>query len=145
MLLWVAQDREQHSWEQSMCCYGVWMRSYILRKVRALPICIYIPRFSSPIPSGYALLKWHFLTAKLQKQIPSLSAGRIFILRTRMLQTICQRFVISAQMHGLDIWGLFSPLLCPSQLGEANATNQLTKRAILFSPPTFTYSKNGVQ
>jgi len=49
------------------------------------------------------------------------------------LQTICQRLVISAQLHGLDLWGKFSPFLSLSQLGDANATNGLGKNGYLIS------------
>ena len=138
MLLWVAQDRKQHSWEQSTRCHGDLNVKLSSREGQSTTSLHLHPTFSFIYSLRISPSETKFSDNQATKANSSSSAGRIFTLRTTNLQTICQRLVISAQLHGLDLWGQFSPFLRLSQLGEANATNGLGKRAILFPFPTFT-------
>lgn len=138
MLLWAAQDREQHSWERSRRCHGDLGLKLSSKEGQSTTRLLLHPTFSFVYSLRINPSETKFSDNQATKANSSLSAGRMFTLRTAKIQTICQRLVISAQLHRLDLWGQFSPLLCLSQLGEANTTNGLRKRAILFPFPTFT-------
>lgn len=135
VLLWAAQDRRQRRWEQSTHCRGdldVKLSSKDGHSTAGLQLH---PSFSFTYSLRINPSETEFSDHQDTKANSSLCEGRILILRTTKLQTICQRLVISAQLHRLDLRGQFSPFLCLSQLGEGNAPNGLGKSSILFPFP----------
>lgn len=138
MLLWAARDRKQHSCEQRTCCHGDLDVKLSSKDGQGIT-CLHLhPTFSFTYSLRINISETKFSDNQATNPNSSLSAGRIYTLRTTKLQTICQRLVISAQLHGQDLWEQFSPRICLSQLEEANATSGLGKRATLFPFHTFT-------
>ena len=137
-MLWAAQDREQHSWEQSTYCHGDLAVKLSSKEGQSTTGLHLHPTFSFIYSLRINPSETKFSDNQAKWTNSSWPGCKIFTLRTTKLQTICQGFVTSAQLDGLDLWGKFSPLLCLSQLEEANVTNGLAKKAVLFPLPTFT-------